>query len=136
MTEHLLDTDTLSFYMKGNQSVRGHVQEYLTLSEFNHLTITEITYYEIRAGLEYVQAKKKLLLFDSFIASCRIVKLTKDSLNVAAYWYGKLRRGGIQIGTPDLLIAGTAIHEGYVLVTNNGKHYQPIEDLTIVNWKH
>ncbi len=135
MNEHLLDTDILSFYMKGDQLVKDCAQRYLASIGFTYLTITEITYYEIRAGLEYVRATKKLQLFDDFVTTCRVVKLTTRSLDISANRYGQLRRKGIQIGTPDLLIAGIAIVNNFVLVTNNEKHYKPIAGLKLTNWK-
>lgn len=135
MSEHLLDTDILSFYMKGDQSVKDYAEQYLARIGFTYLTITEITYYEVRAGLEYVRATKKLQLFEDFVTTCRIVKLTPRSLDTSASRYGQLRRAGIQIGTPDLLIAGIAIANNFVLVTNNEKHYKPIAGLQIANWK-
>lgn len=58
MNECLIDTDILSYYMKGDSSVTSKVTAYLTTEGFSQLTISEITYYEIRAGLEYKQAEK------------------------------------------------------------------------------
>ena len=135
MNECLIDTDILSFYMKGDESVRSQVEEYLFAGDFDQLTISEITYYEIRAGLEHKQARKQIRQFEDFAANCKIVKLTKSSLDVSANRYGKLRRRGIEIGTPDLLIAGIAIDHDLTLVTNNLKHYRPIEGLKLANWK-
>ena len=135
MNECLIDTDILTFYMKGDESVKNKVEEYLVNRGFEHLNFSEITYYEIKAGLEYKQAQKQLRLFDDFASNSRIIKLTKRSLDISAKVYGILRRKGIEIGTPDLLIAGIAIENGFTLVTNNEKHYTPIEGLNLVNWR-
>ncbi len=135
MRECLLDTDILSYYLKDDKVVKSNVEKYLIHGEFTELTISEITYYEIKAGLEYKTATKQLALFDDFALNLKIVSLTKSSLNLSAKLYGDLRRKGISIGTPDLLIAGTAIVNELVLVTNNIKHYSPIETLEMNNWK-
>lgn len=135
MNECLIDTDILSFYMKGDESVKGKVEEYLFVGDFDQLTRSEITYYEIRAGLEHKQARKQVRLFEDFALNCKLIKLTKSSLDISANRYGKLKRKGIEIGTPDLLIAGIAIDNNLTLVTNNLKHYRPIEGLKIANWK-
>jgi tRNA(fMet)-specific endonuclease VapC len=121
--------------MKGDESVKNKVEEYLVNRGFEHLNFSEITYYEIKAGLEYKQARKQLRLFDDFASNSRIIKLTKRSLDISAKVYGILRRKGIEIGTPDLLIAGIAIENGFTLVTNNEKHYTAIEGLNLVNWR-
>ena len=54
----LLDTDTLSFYLRGHQSVVASVTNYL--SHFNVLSFSIITYYEILSGLLRNDAQKQL----------------------------------------------------------------------------
>lgn len=135
MDECLIDTDTLSFYLKGDDAVRGKVEEYLFVLGFDQLNISEITYYEIKAGFEHKQALRQMRQFEEFTESCRIVKLTKSSLDITANRYGKLRRKGIEIGTPDLMIAGIAIVNDLTLVTTNLALYQQIKGLRLTNWK-
>ena len=134
MKECLLDTDIVSYFLKGNEKVLKNIEEYLYKGDFIKLTISEITYFEILAGLEYRKATKQIQIFESFIKKCRIVKLSIPSLKISAKEYGKLRQKGIIIGTPDLLIAGIAIENDYILITNNEKHFKDIEGLTIANW--
>ena len=135
MKECLIDTDIISFYMRGDEIVRSQVERYLFVGNFDKLTISEISYYEIRAGLEAKKAKRQIQLFEDFAQHCRMVKLTKRSLDISAIRYRKLRKKGIEIGTPDLLIAGIAIDNDMTLVTNNVAHYNAIEGLTLANWK-
>ena len=134
MKECLLDTDILSYYLKGNEKVKKNLEEYLNNSDFDKITISEITYFEIMAGLEYRNAKKQIQIFERFVAYCKIVKLSISSLRKSAIQYGKLRRKGIIIGTPDILIAGIAIDNDFILVTNNEKHFNPIPELKTLNW--
>jgi predicted nucleic acid-binding protein len=61
------------------------------------------------------------------------MKLSNSSIRKSAY--GELRRKGITIGSLDLLIAGIAIDNNMVLITNNTKHYSVITGLRISNWK-
>jgi tRNA(fMet)-specific endonuclease VapC len=134
MKECLIDTDTLSYYLKGDKIVIKNLQEYLYKSDFNKITISEITYFEILAGLEYRKARKQIQTFEKFISTCKIVKLSTSSLRKSAIEYAKLRRKGIMIGVPDLLIAGIAIDNDFILVTNNEKHFEPIYELQTLNW--
>ena len=134
MKECLIDTDTLSYYLKGNKNLLKNLEDYLLKSDFNKITISEITYFEILAGLEYRKARKQIQTFEKFISTCRIVKLSTSSLRKSAMQYGKLHRKGIIIGVPDLLIAGIAIDNDFILVTNNEKHFEPIEELKTLNW--
>lgn len=135
MDECLIDTDILSFYLKGDQTVKAKVEEYLFVKGFERLNISEITYYEIKAGLEHRRARQQIRQFEEFSAECRILKLTKNSLDITANRYGKLKRRGIDIGTPDLMVAGIAIDNNLILVTNNLEHFRPVEGLRLTNWK-
>lgn len=74
--------------------------------------------------------------FEPFASKCSIYKLTKNSIKISAKIYGELRRNGIQMGTPDLLIAGIAIDNNLQLVTNNTKDYLSIEELNVETWKN
>ena len=133
MDKALIDTDILSYFLNGDKKVTANVQEYLV--HYDKLLFSQITYFEILAGLEYKQASRQISKFQLFASKCSILSLSENSLNVSAKVYGELRRKGIQIGTPDLLIAGIAIDQNLILVTNNDKHYRPIERLTLINWK-
>ncbi|MEQ9442061.1 MAG: type II toxin-antitoxin system VapC family toxin [Cyclobacteriaceae bacterium] len=135
MKECLIDTDIISFYMRGDEVVKSHVERYLFVGNFDKLTISEVSYYEIRAGLELKKAKRQIHLFEDFAQHCKMVKLTKRSLDISAIRYRKLRKKDIEIGTPDLLIAGVAIDNDLTLVTNNPEHYLAIEGLTLANWR-
>lgn len=98
--------------------------------------ISIITYYEIRSGLEYKEANKQLLKFKAFVdENCEVINLTEKSVEISSFEYGELRRNGETIGTSDLLIAGIAIEKGLTLITNNMKHYIPINKLKVSNWK-
>lgn len=134
MNDYLIDTDILSFYLKGNQKVINKFQDYLSEVGSNGLNISEITYFEILAGLEYRNAIKQIEIFEKFIQKCNIIKLSNTSIRLSAIQYGKLRHKGIIIGTPDLLIAGIALANNFTLVTNNQKHFNPVSGLFTANW--
>lgn len=134
MKKALIDTDILSYFLKGDDHVIDKVQECLVLND--QLSFSEITYFEILAGLEFKQANQQLEKFDDFVSKCSIIKLTLNSIKISAKIYGELRRKGIQMGTPDILIAGIAIENKLNLITNNMKDYHSIEELSLENWKN
>jgi len=45
-----------------------------------------------------------------------------------------LERRGEKLDDFDLIVASTAMHLSYALVTNNVRHFQRIPDLTVENW--
>jgi tRNA(fMet)-specific endonuclease VapC len=134
MNDYLIDTDILSFYLKGNQKVIIKFQDYLSEVDYNGINISEITYFEILAGLEYRNATKQIEFFEKFIQKCNIINLSNTSIRLSAIQYGKLRHKGIIIGTADLLIAGIALANNFTLVTNNQKHFKPVSGLFTANW--
>ena len=133
MNKAILDTDILSYFLKGDKQVLESAEFYL--AEHDSLAFTEITYFEILAGLEFKLAKSQKKKFQLFSDKCLIYKLTENSIRVSAKIYGELRRHGVQMGTPDLLIAGIAIDNDLVLISNNIKDYQSIKDLNVETWK-
>lgn len=133
MTEAIVDTDILSFYFKGDEKVIARFEEYL--KEFEQINLSIITYYEIIAGLKFKKAERQLTDLEIFINNNTIIYLSEESAKLSGNTYADLRQRGVTIGTSDLLIAGTALEKGLTLVTNNEKHYEPIQGLKIENWK-
>jgi tRNA(fMet)-specific endonuclease VapC len=133
VTEVIVDTDILSFYFKGDEKVIARFGEYL--KEFEQINLSIITYYEIIAGLKYKKAERQIRDLEVFVNNNTIINLSEESAELSGDIYADLRQRGITIGTSDLLIAGTALERGLTLVTNNEKHYEPIQGLKIENWK-
>jgi tRNA(fMet)-specific endonuclease VapC len=59
------DSDTLSYFLKGNPVVMQKVDTYLQAHGFVHLSV--ITYYEILNGLLFKDAQSQLARFQQFI---------------------------------------------------------------------
>ena len=94
-----------------------------------------ITLYEIIGGLKYKNAEKQLNEFEQFALNNTIIHISENSAKISGSIYAMLRQDGITIGTSDILIAGIAIENDLTLITNNLKHYEPIKNLSIENWK-
>ncbi|MDW3193342.1 MAG: type II toxin-antitoxin system VapC family toxin [Cytophagales bacterium] len=133
MNPSLIDTDILSYFLKGDKEIAHNFEIYL--HDFSKITISEITYFEILSGLTFKGATKQIEAFERFISTCEVLKLSMLSIRTSANIYAELRKKGITIGTADLLISGIAITNSLTLVTNNQKHYQPISRLSTANWR-
>lgn len=128
----LIDTDIISYFLKGNEKVFLRFQEYL--KDFDRINISIITYYEIVSGLTFKNAEKQLQIFEEFCSTARIINLSKDSIKVAAEIYANQRKKGESVDDIDILIASIAISNDLVLVTNNIKHFGKIDGLEVDNW--
>ena len=63
-----------------------------------------------------------------------LLPITPAIMNTFGELKAYLSKSGKIITDMDLLIASTAITHNLILVTNNEKHFQRIEELEIENW--
>ena len=132
MKPTLVDTDILSMYFRGNETVKANLDKYI--EQYGKANLSIITYYEIVSGLKHRDAKKQLDSFLGFASQNTILFLTKESATTSAEMYANLRKKGRPIDDIDLLIAGIAVSNNLVLATNNESDFKRIKDLEIVNW--
>jgi tRNA(fMet)-specific endonuclease VapC len=128
----LVDTNILSLFFRGHPQVVAKFKAYL--EDHDTVGFSIITYYEIVSGLKHRDAHKQLALFLEFAAQNTIYPLTQKAADVAAELYADLRKSGQPIDDIDLLIAGTALANGLVLITDNRRHFDRIVELEVDNW--
>ena len=133
MNRVLIDTDILSYYFKGDKKVIEKFEAYL--QQYDLIEISIITYYEIVGGLLAKNALKQLHIFESFVIDNLVIPMTDNSARISAELYATLRQSGKIVDDIDLLIAGIAIDNDLILVTNNERHFNRIPGLKIDNWK-
>jgi tRNA(fMet)-specific endonuclease VapC len=132
MKPSIIDTDILSEFLRGNEKVIAKVDQYLT--EFNFISISIITYYEILNGLLYKDAKKQMERFEEFVSLNKVAPHTISTVKISAKVQAEFRKKGTEIGHTDTLIAGIAMASGFQLITNNTNHFRRIKGLNIANW--
>lgn len=132
MKPTLVDTDILSMYFRGNETVKTNFEKYI--ERYGKVNLSIITYYEIVSGLKHRDARKQLDSFLGFAAQNTILSLTEQSVTTSAEMYADLRKKGQSIDDIDLLIAGIAVSNDLVLATNNESHFKRISELEIENW--
>jgi len=135
MNRALIDTDILSYYFKGDKTVINNFETYL--QQYDLIEISIITYYEIVGSLLAKNALKQLSIFEDFVFDNLVIPMTESSAKISAELYSTLRQTGNIVDDIDLLIAGIAIENDMILVTNNENHFKRIPGLKIDNWsKH
>lgn len=132
MKASLVDTNILSLFFRGHPQVVARFQTYL--DEYDAINLSMITYYEIVSGLKHRDAQKQLEQFLEFASQNTILPLTQEAADVAADLYADLRKKGQSIDDIDLLIAGTAMVNGLVVVTQNRKHFDRMTGLEVEDW--
>ena len=127
---YALDTNIISFFLKGNDIIRDKFKD--TLTNGNTLVIPPIVYYEIKRGfyLNPAPAKEK-----TFNTMCE--KYTVGVMNNRCFDAGAKIFADVKARNPkdaDILIAAFCIVNDYTLVTNNTKDFDDISGLNIVDW--
>jgi len=128
---YLLDTNTVSYVIKGNFP---HVRERLLKVPISEVGISVITEAELRFGIVRLQQAAKLgIVVEEFLR--RIEVLAWDS--AAAHHYARLRAAleehGEPIGNMDLMIASQALAVPAILVTND-RVFRRVKALRIEDW--
>ena len=128
---YLLDTNTVSYSIKGNFPL---VRERLLSIPLSEVGISVVTEAELRFGVARLpQAAKLGMVVEEFLL--RVEVLAWDS--AAAQQYARLRAAletnGEPMGNLDLMIAAQALASGAILVTND-RVFRRVKGLKIEDW--
>jgi tRNA(fMet)-specific endonuclease VapC len=132
MKPALIDTNILSFFFRNHSLIVERFQAYL--NDHDKINISIITYYEIVSGLKHRDAQKQLTSFQEFVSYNTVLPLSTSSATISADIYANLRNKGTPIDDIDILIAGIAIANDLIIVTNNIRDFGKIENLEIQDW--
>jgi tRNA(fMet)-specific endonuclease VapC len=128
---YLLDTDTCIYWLRNRQSVRERVREV----GWNQISICVITVAELYYGAyNSNRVTENLARAEFFIQNLPVLPLNDTALRRFGELKAELRTTGQPIADFDLLIASVALAAGYILVTNNTRHYERITGLELENW--
>lgn len=130
MRKYLLDTNIISYYLKGIESLKDKISSNIDL-----LSISIISYYEIVSGLQSIDATKRITEFEKFCELIDIINLDKASILASCKIYASLKKSGKLIDDIDILIAGIALSNNLVMVTDNTDHFERIGGLKVENWR-
>jgi tRNA(fMet)-specific endonuclease VapC len=129
---YLLDTNIVSFAIKNNLIIKERLEELPSQEEL--ISMSCITYFEVKRGLFAVKASKQLERFDDFCKDFQIIFLDDLAiLEKAAEIHANLRLRGLLIQTEDILIAASAIIKDFILVSNDSDLLR-VEGLSLENW--
>ena len=129
---YMLDTDTASYLIRG-QSTALDTRIEATAPE--QICISAVTRGELLYGLRIKQGAHRLeKIVDQFLARVRSLAWGDGAATHFAAVASAMHIAGTPIGTMDAMIAGHALAEGAILVTNNVRHFSRVAGLDIENW--
>ena len=130
MPQYMLDTDTVSFALRGQGRVATRVLEHRP----SELCVSSITLAELRFGAEAHRSRKLDRLISTFVDAIEIMPFDQPAANRFATVAAALTRRGEPIGTFDTLMAAHALSLRLTFVTNNTRHFARVAGLATENW--
>lgn len=130
MAAYMLDTDTVSFALRG----QGRVATRLLAHQPSEICMSSLTLAELRYGADLRRSRKLHRLIDTFADSVDVADFDRAAADRFGGLGALLSRRGVPIGTVDTLIAAHALALGLTLVTNNEKHFTRVPGLKIETW--
>ena len=126
----MLDSNICVYILRGKKGMREQLQRV----GWDNCCISEMTVAELLYGAECsgeIEENKKEVL--SFCADIEIIPVGV-ALSEYAHQKATLRKKGSLIDDLDLLIGSTAVAIDCIMVTENVKHLNRIENIQIENW--
>ena len=105
MPEYMLDTDTVSFALRGHGRVAVRLLEHRP----SQLCISSIALAELRFGAEARRSRRLHRLISSFVESIEVAAFDRQAADRFATVATSLTRRGAPIGTFDTLMAAHAL---------------------------
>ncbi|MCL1813679.1 MAG: PIN domain-containing protein [Treponema sp.] len=134
MSVYALDSNIISFYLRGNTAVIENIEK--AIGEDHTVVISPIAYYEVKRGLLLINATKQLQKFADLCNLFPVGELGDCLLESAIDIYVQERKEKRNIEDADVFIAAFCLYNNHILVTDNAKHFENIKGLHTVNWRY
>jgi tRNA(fMet)-specific endonuclease VapC len=130
---YLLDTCTVSDFVKGQPGVMARIKA----TPPTQILVSSLTRMEIDYGLALNSecARKLVPMLDAFFSVVGTVPFDDADAQASAAIRAALRSQGQSIGAYDVLIAGTGVARGLVVVTSNVGEFNRVSGLQVENWR-
>jgi tRNA(fMet)-specific endonuclease VapC len=126
----LLDTDTISFALRGS----GAVATELRRRSPSEVCTSSIVIGELELGVARRGSRKLRRELDALYSGLEVLAYDIE----AARRYGRLAAAlleqGVPIGVEDAMVAAHALSRGMTLVTHNRKHFERVKGLRVEDW--
>ena len=126
----LLDTDTCIGLLKGDAAVVTAWRLCEDQCALPSMVVGELFYGAYKSTVREEELNRIAMFLDIFPE----IQPSKRSMRRFGDIKANLELKGTRLADADIIIASTAIEEGFTLITGNVRHYSRIEGLEIENW--
>ena len=133
MKPYLLDTNIVSYFLRGNPPalLERVTQAFATQTA----AISVITRAELRFGQACMEAKdKRRRAIDLVLTQMTVLPWTSAAADIYGVIKSQNKRQGTPNGELDTQIAAHALAEDLILVTHNTRHFEKIPGLQLEDW--
>ena len=125
---YLLDTDWVIHYLHGHHDIVRRVN---SLSD-QGIALSVLSLAELYEGVYFSSnpTNNEAALHD-FLRGVTVLSVDEETCKMFGRQRGRLRAIGRAVGDFDLLIGSTGLRYGLIVLTNNRRHFEPIEGLSI-----
>lgn len=128
--KYLLDTDTLSFILRGE----GKVEEHFRAVRPSEVCTSPIVVGEIELGLARRSNRRLKGLCERLFEILHVVPYEREAARQYGTLASRLLDAGIPIGLEDTMIAAHALSLHLTLITHNLRHFERVPRLRVENW--
>jgi tRNA(fMet)-specific endonuclease VapC len=130
--EEIEDTDICIYLMAGGYP---KIEQRLFACQPDEVVLSAIAVAELRYGAENSRfPARNHQTLDVFLSGFSVLPFDHEANRVYGEVRAFLKKQGLPIGSEDTFIAGHALAEKLILVTNNVKQFQHVPNLSIENW--
>jgi len=123
---YIIDTNTLIYFFKGVGGVSG---KFLEVSP-KDMAIPSVVLYELEYGIaKSTSPRKRQAQLKELCSLVEILPFEEKAARFSASIRVNLEKKGTPIGACDVLIAGTALANKGILVTNNTKEFSRVSKM-------
>ena len=128
---YLLDTDTLIYWLNGNQEIERKAQS-VGLDSLYYAIISKAELYFGAYNSSYIQ--QNLSNIQTLSQKLSMRPFDDKAANHFGQIKSALRKRGEILSDADIMIVSIAFANNFTLVTNNLKHFARIRGLVVENW--
>lgn len=125
-----LDTNIAIAYLNGNQAIAARVNIHLP-----EVAISTVVWGELLYGARAsARVAENLSRLEEFTHTVMLESFDQSAADAYGQLRLELRRKGRPSGSADIMIAAVALSRQAILVTNNTRHFQHMDGLTLEDW--
>ena len=125
---YLIDTDWAIHYLNGHPAIVARLNGVKT----DGLALSVISLAELYEGVYYSKNPQgNEVTLNNFLQGVEVIGIDEEASRRFGKERGRLRSAGKTTGDFDLLIGVTAVQQNLTLLTNNRRHFEVIDGLSL-----